>query len=92
MEGGIQGSGIPGQGAESIVARKDEDDVDNGDTILYTGHGGRDKKTGIQIADQEFKRLNKLLAENVESGQPVRVFEECREAFATTGSTASTRR
>jgi putative restriction endonuclease len=73
-EGGIAGSGLPGEGAESIVLSDEyEDDVDLGDTILYTGHGARDPKTKNQLGDQEFKRFNKSLAENVVSGQPVRV-------------------
>jgi putative restriction endonuclease len=81
-EGGIGGSGVPGAGAESVVLSDGyEDDVDNGDTILYTGHGGRDRRTGRQISDQEFTRLNKSLAENVKSGQPVRVIRKVPGGF-----------
>ncbi len=37
---GISGSGV--EGADSVVASGGyEDDVDEGDLILYTGHGGR---------------------------------------------------
>lgn len=74
QQGGIQGSGQRGVGAESIVLSGGyEDDEDLGSTILYTGHGGRDPRTGEQVADQEFTRLNRSLAENVQSGAPVRV-------------------
>jgi len=31
-------------------------EVSEGDTIIYTGHGGRDENTGEYIANQEFKR------------------------------------
>src|SRR5215203_84011 len=41
IQAGIAGSQT--EGAESIVLSGGyEDDVDNGDTIVYTGHGGRD--------------------------------------------------
>ncbi len=81
-EGGIAGSGIQGQGVESIVLSAEyEDDVDNGDFILYTGHGGRDPKTKKQIADQAFTHLNKSLAENITSGQPVRVIRKVPGGF-----------
>jgi len=56
-------------GAESIVLSGGyEDDEDHGSFILYTGHGGRDGSTGMQIANQEFTRLNKTLLANVTSG------------------------
>jgi len=74
MRAGIQGSGVSGQGAESIVlSGRYEDDEDLGSTVLYTGHGGRDARTGEQVDHQDFTRLNKTLALNVDSGQPVRV-------------------
>jgi putative restriction endonuclease len=51
IQAGIAGSQT--EGAESIVLSGGyEDDVDNGDTIVYTGHGGRDPSTGQQIRDQ----------------------------------------
>lgn len=71
-QGGIGGGGNPG--VESVVLSGGyEDDVDNGDTILYTGMGGRDSRTGQQIADQEFLGLNRSLVFNVRNGMPVRV-------------------
>ena len=79
---GICGSGIPGQGAESIVlSRGYEDDVDFGEVIYYTGQGGRDPETGRNVEHQEFTGLNKSLSLNVESRQPVRVVERVTEGF-----------
>ena len=61
-------------GAESIVVSGGyEDDDDKGDEIIYTGHGGNDITTGIQIADQELVRGNKALTVNIEQDIPVRV-------------------
>ena len=67
-------SGSPGEGAESIVlSGQYKDDEDLGDVILYVGHGGRDAKTGRQIADQTLTGVNAALARSVETGLPVRV-------------------
>lgn len=70
--GGI--SGTAEAGSDSIVLSGGyEDDVDYGDEIVYTGHGGRHPNNGQQIADQEFARGNAGLARNKTSGLPVRV-------------------
>jgi len=46
---GISGSGA--EGADSIVVSGGyEDEVDRGDEVIYTGHGGNDPRTGKQIA------------------------------------------
>lgn len=70
-------AGISGKergGAESIVLSGGyEDDIDDGDVVVYSGHGGRDPNTGKQIADQELMRGNLALAKNVADGTPVRV-------------------
>jgi putative restriction endonuclease len=50
-----------------------EDDVDAGDTITYTGHGGRDPVTRRQVADQVLTRGNLALARSRDLGLPVRV-------------------
>jgi len=72
IQAGIAGSQT--EGAESIVLSGGyEDDVDNGDTIVYTGHGGRDPSTGQQIRDQPFSRGNRALAFSKQNGLPVRV-------------------
>ena len=80
--GGIQGSGVAGQGAESVLlSGQYEDDEDLGAFILYTGAGGRDNDSGLQVADQDFTGLNKTLLLNVTSGQSVRVIRKERTHF-----------
>jgi putative restriction endonuclease len=49
------------------------DDEDYGDVIIYTGEGGRDPKSGNQIANQTLKAGNLGLLKAFESGQPVYV-------------------
>lgn len=49
------------------------DDEDNGDSVLYTGQGGRDPKTGSQVSDQQLTRGNIGLYNSMEDGLPVRV-------------------
>ena len=67
-------SGSAGEGADSIVLSGGyEDDLDDGDEIVYTGHGGRDPETNKQIADQSFSRWNRALAYSSLNGLPVRV-------------------
>ncbi len=71
-QAGISGSQT--EGAESIVLSGGyEDDVDHGDTIIYTGHGGRNSRTGQQIRDQPFAFGNRALALSKQNGLPVRV-------------------
>jgi predicted restriction endonuclease len=74
LQAGICGTADQG-GAESIVVSGGyKDDVDYGDTIIYTGHGGRDPNTGIQIKDQEpTDSGNAALLQNIITGMPVRV-------------------
>ena len=60
---GICGSEV--DGAESIVVNGGyEDDDDQGDVIVYTGHGGNDMTTGEQHANQDLTRGNLALARN----------------------------
>jgi putative restriction endonuclease len=71
-QAGISGSQT--EGAESIVLSGGyEDDADYDDTIIYTGHGGRDPSTGQQTHDQPFTRGNRALALSKQNGFPVRV-------------------
>jgi SAD/SRA domain-containing protein len=56
-----------------VVSGGYEDDRDDGDTIIYTGHGGNDPSTGRQIADQTVTVGNLALARNRAEGLPVRV-------------------
>ena len=72
--------GRPDTGAESIVlAGGYVDDEDEPERIVYTGAGGRDPKTGRQIADQSFNRdkqtnrWNTALATSCDRDLPVRV-------------------
>ena len=62
------------EGASSIVLSGGyEDDIDNLNYILYTGHGGQDVPGGTQIKDQEFERGNRGLQLSYEYNLPVRV-------------------
>lgn len=68
------GKAKDGSGNMSIVLSGGYvDDEDLGDTIIYTGEGGRDPKTGTQTSDQLIKGGNKDLVEAFESGTPVYV-------------------
>ncbi len=74
-------SGSQHEGADSIVLSGGyEDDEDWGDLILYTGHGGRDPKTGVQVAHQTLTRQNMALAVSRKLGLPVRVIRGSRHA------------
>lgn len=67
-------SGTVAAGADSIVlSGVYEDDVDLGYVIWYVGHGGRDTKTGRQIADQTLDRYNAALMRSYEISKPVRL-------------------
>lgn len=72
-------SGTPHEGADSIVLSGGyEDDVDLGDTIVYTGHGGNDPDTGKQVGHQTLTRQNLALAKSCIEGLPVRVTRGAR--------------
>lgn len=72
LQAGISGS--QNEGADSIVLSGGyEDDIDLGNEIVYTGHGGRDPNTGKQVADQTLTRQNLALAKSRLLGLPVRV-------------------
>ncbi len=69
---GIAGS--QNEGAESIVVSGGyEDDEDDGDAIVYTGHGGNDPASGKQVGDQSLTEGNLALAVSADHGLPVRV-------------------
>lgn len=71
-QAGISGAGK--DGADSIVLSGGyEDDQDDGNEIVYTGHGGRDPETGQQIGDQLLIGGNLALATSCIHGLPVRV-------------------
>ncbi|WP_261663525.1 YDG/SRA domain-containing protein [Deinococcus sp. Marseille-Q6407] len=80
-QAGISGSAK--EGADSIVLSGSyEDDLDEGDVIVYTGEGGRDPLTGRQVKPQELVRGNLALAVNHRDGLPVRVTRGSRHASA----------
>ncbi|MFG2078701.1 YDG/SRA domain-containing protein [Nonomuraea maritima] len=71
--GGI--SGTAEEGADSIVVSGGyPDDEDYGDTVIYTGHGGRDANTGKQVENQDINAPgNAGLRRSHLEGLPVRV-------------------
>ena len=72
-------SGSARDGADSIVLSGGyEDDRDLGDEIVYTGHGGRDPRTGAQVSDQTLSRANLALAKSSLEGLPIRVVRGSR--------------
>ncbi|EPS93289.1 hypothetical protein FOMPIDRAFT_1026584 [Fomitopsis schrenkii] len=88
-------SGSKEKGAYSIVlsgVTGYEDDVDEGDRIIYTGSGGKAKgdrsRTGPQTQDQSFSDpRNAALLKSRDTGNPVRVVRgaELRSDFAPPG-------
>lgn len=67
-------NGIGAVGGESIVLSGGyKDDRDDRETIVYTGEGGRDPKSGHQIADQQMTKGNLALANHYQEGNPIRV-------------------
>ena len=72
LRAGISGSQT--EGADSIILSGGyEDDDDQGDVIIYTGHGGRSQVTGQQVADQQLTHQNLALVFNCQREIPVRV-------------------
>lgn len=67
--------GTPLKGCYSVVVSGQyEDDEDMGDTILYTGVGGRDDGTKRQTGHQDMGRPeNAALERSMHTGQPIRV-------------------
>jgi len=57
----------------SVVLSGGYEDEDHGDEIIYTGHGGRDNNTGLQIANQTLTYGNLKLFNNFREGIPIRV-------------------
>jgi putative restriction endonuclease len=69
---GLQ-QGIGAAGESIILSGGYIDDIDDDDTIIYTGEGGRSPNTGRQIADQTLTRGNLFLAKHFQEGNPIRV-------------------
>ena len=70
--------GIAPHGSSVVLSGGYPDDEDLGDTIIYTGEGGRDAETSRQVQNQEFTGGNSALAENHLKGIPVRVHRGVR--------------
>lgn len=67
-------SGTLADGAGSIVlSGVYEDDVDLGQIVWYAGHGGRNARTGRQIAHQTLDRYNAALMRSYEMGRAIRL-------------------
>ncbi|MBN9202141.1 MAG: hypothetical protein ABS61_00560 [Microbacterium sp. SCN 70-18] len=76
----ICGGSVPGIGAESVLAPAGRpDDLDFGGILYLTGSGNT--RAGRVIADQSLTGLNRILAGNIESGQPVRLIRETPGEF-----------
>ena len=74
LQGGISGSAS--EGADSIVLSGGyPDDEFNDDSILYTGSGKRDERTGVLTEDQKLIGVNKALAKSCNDGLPIRVVQ-----------------
>ena len=50
-----------------------EDDEDHGDVIIYAGNGGRNNRTGVQVADQQLAGPNLALLSSYQQNLPIRV-------------------
>ncbi|MEU8237409.1 YDG/SRA domain-containing protein [Actinoplanes missouriensis] len=70
-------------GAESVVVSGGyEDDEDYDDFIVYTGHGGRDQRTGKQVEDQSFDASgNAALVTSHVNQVPVRVIRRAEPGY-----------
>ncbi len=66
-------AGISYQADSIVLSGGYHADEDLGDEIIYTGHGGRDPNTGLQIADQNLTRGNLKLKNHCIEGNPIRV-------------------
>lgn len=70
---GIDGNGLDGAAA-IVLSGGYEDDVDLGDEIIYTGHGGNDASTKKQFENQSWDSAgNKGLVISQKRNLPVRV-------------------
>ena len=65
--------GIGARGESIVLSGGYVDDNDFGDMIIYTGEGGRDSNTGLQVSDQTLTGGNLALYNHYREGNPVRV-------------------
>ncbi|HEY9468925.1 MAG TPA: YDG/SRA domain-containing protein [Propionibacteriaceae bacterium] len=72
-------SGTPHEGADAIVLNGGySDDQDEGDIIIYTGHGGQNQRKE-QIEDQRYEKGNAALVLSQLESLPVRVIRGYKE-------------
>lgn len=80
----ICGGPDPAVGAESVLVPAGRpDDHDLGGILYVTGSGNT--RAGRVVADQSLTGLNRILAGNIDSGQPVRLIREIAGEFAYDG-------
>ena len=65
--------GIGARGESIVLSGGYADDKDYGDEIIYTGEGGRDSSTGLQVSDQTLTGGNLALYNHYREGNPIRV-------------------
>jgi putative restriction endonuclease len=65
--------GIGARGESIVLSGGYVDDKDYGDEIIYTGEGGRDPNTGLQVSDQTLTGGNLALYNHYREGRPIRV-------------------
>jgi len=65
--------GIGAVGESIVLSGGYVDDKDYGDEIIYTGEGGRDSNTGLQVSDQTLTGGNLALYNHYREGNPIRV-------------------
>ncbi|XP_017699460.2 histone-lysine N-methyltransferase family member SUVH9-like [Phoenix dactylifera] len=68
-----------------IVSGGYEDDDDRGDVLIYTGHGGREKRDARQSVDQELKAGNLALKHSVDYGIEIRVIRGSKSDCSPSG-------
>ncbi|KAI9248048.1 PUA-like domain-containing protein [Phascolomyces articulosus] len=101
IQAGIDGSVQEGKVFSIVMSGEYAENEDRGDTIVYTGAGGRDKTTGQQTFDQKLEGRNLLLAkccaapvdrsganagDNWRNGSPIRVVRGSGSAKQVDGS------
>ncbi len=72
LQAGISGNQVTGSDA-IVISGGYIDDLDLGEAIIYTGQGGRDEKTGRQVANQELVRGNAAIVTSCDLKIPIRV-------------------
>ncbi|KAK7386867.1 hypothetical protein VNO78_27210 [Psophocarpus tetragonolobus] len=69
-----------------IVSGGYEDDMDDGEVIVYTGHGGQGKNSSRQVAHQKLEQGNLALERSMHYGIEVRVIRGMRYDGSASGS------